>query len=199
MLPDEHLTRRFRWLGVMPLLFFLAQAVHYWQIGQLDHLLWMCNVGNLLLAAGLFLDHPKFIRVAVIWSVPGLFIWWRYVVSEWFGYVTLDWWAVASSTMAHLGGLAVGLVSLRRVRLDRMTWLYAFAWYLAIQFISRLTTPAKLNVNVSHYVYAGWEQEFPSYFKFWLVLTLTVAASLWLLNWGFSKLWPCQAKPLPES
>jgi len=201
MLTNEHSTTqfRFRLLGVLPLSFFLAQTVHYWQINQLGHLLWMCNVGNLLLAAGLFLNQPRLIRVAVVWSVPGLFIWCRYVVMEWFGYARLDWWAVSASTMAHIGGLVVGLVALQRVRLDRLTWLYAFGWYLAIQFISRLTTPPSLNVNVSHYIYAGWEPEFQSYFKFWVALTLVVGACLWLLTWGFSKLWPCQPEAQSQS
>src|SRR5712691_2457202 len=118
----EPLTPRFRLLGVLPLAFFLAQAVHYWRIDQMGHLLWMCNIGNLLLAVGLFLDQPVLIRVAVIWAIPGLFVWARYVVTEWFLYVDLDWGAVASSTITHVGGLIVGLFSLRRVGVDRQAW-----------------------------------------------------------------------------
>jgi len=48
---------QFRLLGILPLTFFAAQAVHYWQINQLGHMLWMCNIGNLLLALGLFFDE----------------------------------------------------------------------------------------------------------------------------------------------
>ena len=73
ILPAEQLTARFRLLGILPLTFFLAQAVHYWRIDQLGHMLWMCNMGNLMLAVGLFLDQPVLIRVAVIWSIPGTF------------------------------------------------------------------------------------------------------------------------------
>jgi hypothetical protein len=189
--PTGPLTRRSRLLGILPLTFFLAQAVHYWQIDQLGHLLWMCNVGNLLLAVGLFLDQPVMIRVAGIWSIPGLVVWWRYVFTEWFHYATLDWYAVMSGTMAHIGGLAVGLLSLRRVRVDRLTWLYAFAWYLAIQFISRLITPAELNVNLSFRVYESWQTRFDSYWKFWLVLTIVGAAILWLTGWFLKRIWPC--------
>jgi hypothetical protein len=192
-LPAEPLTTRFRLLGVLPLTFFLAQAAHYWQIDQLGHLLWMCNVGNLLLAAGLFLDQPVMIRAAFIWSLPGLLVWLRYVVSEWFLYPTLDWSAVTSGTLAHIGGLIVGLLALRRVRVDRLAWLYAFAWYLAIQLVSRLVTPAELNVNVSHQIYEGWQGLFVSYWKFWLVLTIAVAACLWLLGWGLKRIFPCRS------
>lgn len=196
-LPVELLTTRFRLLGFVPLIAFIAQAVHYWQINQLGHLLWMCNVGNLLLALGLFRNRPVLIRVAVIWVVPGLFVWWRYVVMEWFHYAALDWGAVASSTLAHIGSLAVGLLALKRVRADRLAWLYAFAWYLAIQFTSRVVTPSDLNVNVSHHIYEGWQTYFSSYWKFWVVLTVVVAVCLWLLGLVLNKLWPNESAIQP--
>jgi hypothetical protein len=193
-LTTEHLDKRLRLLGILPLLFFLAQFIHYWQIDQLGHLLWMCNVGNVLLGVGLLSNQPRLIRVAVIWSVPGLFVWWRYVVTEWFGYATLDWWAVVSSTLAHIGGLIVGIIALRRVRVDQITWLYAFVWYLAIELVSRLITRPELNVNVSQRIYSGWNGVFQSYLKFWMLLTLAVAVCLWLLTWVFTKLWPCSER-----
>ncbi len=189
-MPDQELSAKFRLLGILPLLFFLAQAVHYWQIDQMGHLLWMCNVGNVMLGVGMLLSKPRLIRVAVIWSIPGLFIWWRFVATEWFGYATLDWWAVTSSTLAHIGGIAIGLVVLRKVRLDRITWLYAFIWYLAVQFVSRIGTRPELNVNVSQQPYAGWETTFSSYLVFWTVLSLIVGACLWILTVGFEKIWP---------
>lgn len=190
--PPDPLTTRFRLLGIFPLTFFLLQAVHYWQIDQLGHLLWMCNVGNLLLALGLFLDQPVMIRVAGIWSIPGLLVWWRYVFTEWFTYATLDWFAVATGTLAHIGGLTVGLLSLWRVRVDRLAWLYAFVWYLAIQFISRLITPADLNVNLSHRIHESWQGRFDSYWKFWVILTIVGAAILWLLGLVLKRIWPCR-------
>lgn len=186
----EPLTLRFRLLGLLPLAFFLAQAVHYWHIDQMGHLLWMCNIGNLLLAVGLFLDQPVLIRMAVIWAIPGLFVWARYVVTEWFHYVELDWGAVASGTLAHVGGLIVGLFCLRRVRMDRLAWLYSFAWYLTMQVISRLVTRADLNVNVSHKIYEGWQGVFNSYLKFWFVLSVATAVVLWVIGLVLSRLWP---------
>jgi hypothetical protein len=181
-LRDAKLTARFRLLGVLPLAFFLAQAVHYWRLGQLGHMLWMCNIGNLVMAIGLFLGQPMLIRVPAMWSIPGVVIWFRYVVMEWglFG----------SSMSAHVGGLIVGLVALRRVRVDRTAWLYCLGWFLILQFVSRLTTPVEMNVNVSHAVYQGWQQIFTAYWKFWLVMTLLVAVGFWLLGLVLNKLWP---------
>src|SRR5260370_10820317 len=66
------LTLRFRLLGFLPVIFFLAQTVHYWRVGGLGNLLWMCNVGRLVLAIGLFLDRRELIRADAIWQIPGL-------------------------------------------------------------------------------------------------------------------------------
>jgi hypothetical protein len=74
---------RFRALGLLPLLFFLAQGVHYWRLNQLGHMLWMCNVGNLLLALGLLIARPLVIRVAAVWTIPGLIMWLLFVVGVW--------------------------------------------------------------------------------------------------------------------
>lgn len=189
-LRPEPLSMRFRLLGMLPLAFFLAQGTHYYQIHQLGHMFWMCNIGNLLLAIGLFSDQPVLIRVAGIWSITGLFVWGRFILPQWFHYETLDWGAVVSGTLAHVGGVIVGFLSLHRMRVDRTSWLYCFGWYLLLQVISRLATAEDLNVNVSHQVYEGWEKSFSTYWKFWIAMTLAVAVCLWSLGWVLNKLWP---------
>ena len=178
-------------MGILPLIFFFAQGVHYWHIGQLGHMFWMCNIGNLLLAVGLFLGQPLLIRVAALWLVPGLAVWYWYVVKP-FGFVL-------SSTLAHIGGLAVAMVALQRVRVDARAWFYALGWYFIVQLLSRFLTPVEFNVNLSQTVQAGWEQTFTSYWKFWLVLTLLVAAGLWGLGKVFSMLWPAPLSDNPHS
>ncbi len=179
-------TLRLRLLGFLPLAFFFAQALHYWRINELGHMLWMCNIGNLLLALGLFFNKPLLIRVAAIWVIPGLAVWLQWVV--------LAWGVFLSSTLAHVGGIIVGMIAIRRVRMERGIWPYALGWYLIIQLLSRLVTPAELNVNVSHSVYAGWEQTFDAYWKFWLVLTLATAIILWVIELLLYKLWPPNAR-----
>jgi hypothetical protein len=172
---------RYRLLGLLPLIFFFAQANHYWRINELGHMLWMCNIGNLLLAIGLFFNRPRLIRVAVIWMVPGLVLW--------FVYVVLSWGMFLSSTLAHVGGIVVGMIALRRVRMDRNSWIYALAWYFAIQLLSRLITPPALNVNVAHAIDPLWQQTFNAYWKFWLVLSLVTIGLLWSLNVLLYKMW----------
>ena len=63
-------TLRYRLLGLLPLLFFILHANYYRETGGLPHMLWMCNIGNLMLAIGMFLDHRELIRAAAIWTIP---------------------------------------------------------------------------------------------------------------------------------
>ncbi|HYW70300.1 MAG TPA: hypothetical protein VE961_04665 [Pyrinomonadaceae bacterium] len=174
---------RFRLIGFLPLIFFGVQFVHYWRFGGLGNLAWMCNVGNLLLAIGLFLYHKELIRATAIWTIPGLGIW--------FWYVWLTGSTAFSSTLAHVGGVIVGMFVLSRVRMDRIAWLYAFVWYLFMQVVSRVITSPEINANVAHHIQPGWENAFTSYWKFWLVMTIVVAAALWAIGMVLSRIWPC--------
>ena len=145
-------------------------------------MLWMCNIGNLVLAIGLFLNNALLIRVAVIWMFPGLAVW--------LVYVALAWGMFLSSTLAHVGGMIVGLVAISRIGMDQTAWRFALGWYLIVQFLSRLLTPANLNVNVAHYVEEGWRQTFNAYWKFWVVLTVLTALILWLIGTALNRIWP---------
>jgi len=171
---------KLRLLGLLPLIFFLAQFIHYWRINELGNMLWMCNIGNLILAMGLFLEKPIPIRLAAIWTLPGLVVWFIYVV--------LTWGVFLSSTLAHAGGIIVAMIALSYYGMDRTAWRWAFGWYLVVQLASRFFTPAELNVNLAHTVQAGWA--FQSYWTFWLVLTATTIVVLWLCGWLLWRIWP---------
>ena len=181
---------RMRLIGLLPLLFFLGQAVHYWRTNELGHLLWMCNAGNLLLAMGLFLEKPLVVRLAAIWMIPGLMVWFLYVVMAWGVFLT--------STLAHVGGLIVAMFVLSRYRMDGRSWLWAFGWYLVVQLCSRLFTPSALNVNLAHAIQPGWEQTFQSYWLFWLTLTVGTAVCLWLSGLLLEKLFSVRGTPHPS-
>ncbi len=170
-----------RLLGLLPLFFFFAQAVHYWRINELGHLLWMCNIGNLLLAMGLFLEKRRVVRLAAIWTIPGLLVWFIYVV--------LAWGVFLTSTLAHVGGIIVAMFALSGYGMDRTAWRWAFGWYLCIQLSSRLVTPPALNVNLSHAIQPGWEGSFQSYWTFWLTLTVITLVVLYLSGLLLWSIW----------
>jgi len=182
------LELRFRLLGILPLIFFLAQTIHYWRYGGMGNLLWICNVGNILLGVGLLLGQRELIRTAAIWTIPGLGIWIRYVLLASGFYF--------STTLAHVGGIVVGLIALSRVRMDRLAWIYAFIWSLLVQLAARLLTSPELNVNLAHRIQPGWENLFSTYWKFWLVLLMVTALVLWLISKVLSLIWP--AAPISE-
>ena len=191
--------KQLRLLGILPLAFFLAQAIHYWQINELGNMLWMCNIGNLLLAVGLFFEQATLVRMAAMWMFPGVAVWCVYVVPTWGVLLTgnfryTDLLGVLASTLAHLGGFAVGMVALRRIRMDSSAWFYAFIWYFVVQLLSRFVTPFAMNVNLSQRIQEGWEQTFSSYLRFWLVLTMLVGAGLWILGRLLKSLWPASAR-----
>ena len=173
---------RMRLLGLLPLLFFFAQGVHYWRVHELGNMLWMCNIGNLVLALGLFFEKPLLVRVAAIWTIPGLLVW--------FFFYVLPWGVFFSSTLAHVGGLAVAALALKSYRMDRHSWRYAFGWTLLVQLISRFFSAPALNVNLAHAIQPGWERTFPSYWTFWLTLIIVTAAVLWLSGLLWRSLWP---------
>ena len=185
LIDGSELSARFRILGLFPLVFFLLHTLYYLRHGGLSYMLWMCNIGNLVLAAGLFLGRPLLIRVAVFWLLPGLPLWIWYIVLRGEGLFT--------SALSHIGGLMMGAIAISKVRADRRTWLHAFAWYLLVQQICRLVTPAALNVNIAHRIYSGWEGVFGAYWQFWLVTTLVAGTGLWIIGIILLKLLPPQA------
>jgi hypothetical protein len=179
---SSRLAIEFRLFGLLPLIFFAAHFLHYLKVGGLANMLWLCHVSSLLLAAGLFLNRPVLIRVATFWMITGLFIWICYVVAggEW----------ILTSLFIHVGGVIVGLVALHIVRADRTAWLYALAWFLLVQQVSRMVAPTELNVNVAHRVYDGMDKYFSAYWQYWLASTMGVAIGLWMLGVTLWKMFP---------
>lgn len=186
------LPLKVRLLGLLPLAFFIA---HFWfyAVAELPHstdnMLWMCNVSNLTLAAGLLFDLKWLTRLSVIWLIPGLPLWLLEVVVH-------GGWLV-TSFLTHIGALIVGLVAMRWVRADKWMWAYAFAWFLLVQQLSRMFTSTEYpfwNVNVAHTIYKGYESAVSHYWQFWVITTLMVAVGLFVLGFILWKLFPPDAR-----
>jgi hypothetical protein len=173
---------RFRLLGLVPLAIYLAHFRYNWSLGNPGNGLWMCHVSNLSLAFGLMLAQPVLIRLAVLWIIPGIPLWIMDMMRT--GQMP------AVTFFSHIGGLAVGLVALARVRGDRWAWLYGIGCYLVVQHLCRLVTRPELNVNVAHTMYYGWDRFFSSYWQYWVFTTATATAILWAVNQALYRLVP---------
>jgi len=181
----------FRLLGFLPLCFFLAHLRYHFLYNTPENMLWLCNFSNLLLATGLFLDLPFLIRIAFLWSIPGVPLWAIDMLH------TGDF--PASTFLSHLGGFAVSLLAMAKVRANRNAWLYALIYALALQQLSRWTTPASLNINVAFRPYYGWEHTFEAYWQWWLFIATTSAVALWLMGLLLWMLYPPPKLPTQKA
>ena len=180
--------KRFRLLGFLPLAFFLAQAIHYWHINEFGQVFWMCNIGNLLLAIGIFSSKHILIRVAAIWMVPGVAVWVVYVVPTWGTLLTRAGKPRSAIWSSFFDARSSGRVfSWDDGIAQESGWMGVpgsthspgISFCNCSRGLSRL---APMNVNVSQQIQAGWEQTFSAYWKFWLVLTLLVGICLFVLG-----------------
>jgi len=174
---------KFRLLGLIPLLLFVARLNNLYNINEIGHILWMCHISNLMLAIALFSAWPFLAQISVPWLLFGLPLW------------ILDITQVGivgglTSFGTHVGGLIIGLIALSKMTYNKKVWIYAFVWYLAVQQICRMITSPELNVNIAHNVYRGWETIFSIYWQYWLVTTISAAIFMWLIGIFFQKLFP---------
>ncbi len=181
-------TARFRLLGVLPLLFFLARVIHYTYIAKTpEQILWSCHISNLMMAIGLFCAWPWLIRIAVFWQILGLPPWVLDMIAN--KDITLI------SIFTHLGGFVVAIITIRQVGAKRGSWIPSLIYFLILQQITRwLTVPGPYtNVNVAHFAYGQWVS-FSSYWKYWVVNTALAAVTLLVIEFVLLKLFPHGAK-----
>ena len=158
-------------LGSVPALLFVAYVTVAAQRGRAADGLWVCHFANLLLALGLFAGSRRVIGLAAALLLAGFPLW---ALDSWRnGEVTLV------SAASHLGGLAVALYALSRVRLSFNPWLAALIVFVALRELCRWVTPEALNVNLAHAAYAGWEDLPGGYAAYWLATTVAAGAALW--------------------
>src|ERR1700690_758733 len=66
---------RTRWLGLIPLLLFLTNALYDAHLGRIADSLWICHVAGLFLAMGILFEMPMVVRVAMVCLIPGIGFW----------------------------------------------------------------------------------------------------------------------------
>jgi len=180
-------TSRFRLLGILPLLFFLARVVEYvFKAKTPEQILWSCHISNLMMAAGIFLCNPWLIRIAAFWQILGL--------PPWIIDMVVSKLVTPVSLFSHLGGFAVAMIALWVVGAKRGSWLPSLVYFLVLQQVTRfLTDPGPYtNVNVAHFAYGGMKSWFGNYWTYWLANTAILAVAMWILDWILAKLFSSQ-------
>jgi hypothetical protein len=175
----------FRWVGMLPVIFFAARFVEYVWIAQTpEQILWCCHVSNLTLGIGILAQHPRSIRISSLWILVGLPPWALDMVLS--GLIT------PVSILSHLGGAVVALVALQRVRVSGSDWWPALFYFLVLQQLSRiLTVPGPLtNVNVAHFAYGPWKDLITIYWLYILVNSILAALLLLTLERILRRVFP---------
>ncbi len=178
-------TLRFRLLGILPLLFFLARVIEYvFKAKTPEQVLWSCHISNLMMAAGIIFCNPWLIRIAAFWQILGL--------PPWIIDMVVSKLVTPVSVFTHLGGCAVALIALWVVGAKRGSWFPSLVYFLILQQVTRLLTEPGpyTNVNVAHFAYGGMKDWFESYWTYWLVNTAILAVALWIMDWIFARLFP---------
>ncbi len=164
---DKHLL-----YGLAAVFFYIIHAGYLIIVGEHYHCIWSCHLGCLLVGAGLVLKSPHIFSMGFFWLFLGVPLWILNVITSREFMVT--------STLSHLGGLTIGLCSLSFMKVPRYFWIMATAGLLILGLFSRLVTPEHANVNLAFRVWAGWENLFPSYF-WYVVMLVAISASVFFL------------------
>lgn len=169
---------------------FLAWAWHHHaSLGLAGEMLWLCHVAAGGLGVGLLLGSAALIRPAALWTVAGILPW------------ACDAWTVSgpphpSGWGVHLGSALVGVLALRRIGAGETTWRPALAAYLAMQVVARFATEPRLNVNLAHAPWPGWQGVLPGgYPGYWALTTLLTGLVLWLLGRFLTRTFPPPGGP----
>jgi len=155
-------------LGLAAVAFYLAHAAESLLRREPENVLWVCNLGTLIVGLALLLGWPTLNAIPTFWIAAGLPLW-IYDLAKGGEFL----W---TSTLTHGGGLLLGLLGLRRLGLPRATWWKATVALIPLIALCRVATPTKLNINLSHAAYPGWETTFPSHLVYILSLFALFAA-----------------------
>jgi hypothetical protein len=169
--------------GLAALACYSAHAIFHLINGRPEDLLWACHLGaalvglGLLVAArsgvrpsssgGLSVSGPVINGIGTLFLCLGTPLWVMDLAGGGVFYPT--------SSLTHLGGLAIGLYGVRRLGMPRGVWWRAIAAMIGLILICRLVTPPQSNVNVAFAVYASAASVFSSHLVY-LAAMLSAAA-----------------------
>lgn len=172
-----------KWLGLVALVGTAIHCGYHLYHHRPWDLLWACHVAAGLIGIGCVIEWPSIVGVGVLWLIVGLPMWILYLATG--GEFT------PTSLLTHVLGLAIGIAFVVARGMPAGVWWQAILGMIALQLMTRWTTPATENVNLAFSVHRGWEGWFRSYAWYWATLTvvfaITFVASEWLLRLIFGE------------
>ena len=164
-----------RLLGLLPLYFFLHTAVFYWGTPEAPHILWVCNISNILMGLGMLLGKQTWTLVGLVWIIAGIPLW------------LIDGFVVTGfeyhSFLTHISSPIIGFYFCRKQGPPSgIIWIYAFIYFVALQILTHYNTPPELNINVSHDSYGPFAGYFPNYTVYYLANAPLLMGYLFLLD-----------------
>jgi hypothetical protein len=167
------LPKEIRLLGLWVLILLLWHHLENVKKGQAGATLWMCHLSNLLLGVGLLTERVFWIQVAILWLIPGLFLWACSVLED---RSSFSW----STCLSHFSGFGAGLYGLTYSPAPSYSvWWVAALWFLGVQQLCRVFTTSTLNVNIAYRMEPGWERLFSTYRGYWYFTTTMAILILW--------------------
>jgi hypothetical protein len=102
------------WLGSVALLCYATHGTFHCLRGTPESLIWMCQLGTLMVGVGLLLRSPVVNAVGVLWLSAGTPFW---IIG-----VSLGSTFLQTSVLTHLGGLSIGLWGAYELGIPRGAW-----------------------------------------------------------------------------
>ena len=160
--------------GALSIAFFLIHAAALAHAGEHYHIIWSCHLGCLIVGIGLLVRQPWLYAIGFFWLTMGVPLWLLNVLTSHEFMLT--------STLSHIGGIIIAVYGLRFIKIPQFAWAAAIAGLVVLGVLTRLATPPDSNVNLAFAVWSGWEDQFPSYFWYVVMLLAIATATFWLLE-----------------
>jgi len=171
-----------RVLGAVALGCWGVHAVDLVLRGETHDLMWICNLAGPVLALGCFARRRLPVGIAVLWLVYGTPLWLLDMASG--GVI------IPTSFVSHFGCLAVGIVTVRAMGWERGAWWKTSVALVAVMALTRVITPPRFNVNLAFAVWDGWEDWFPSYGPYAVLLVTGSAVCFFVVGRLFERVAP---------
>ena len=160
--------------GCLAIAFFLVHAAALLHAAEPYHIIWSCHLGCLIVGIGLLNRLSWLYAIGFFWLTLGVPLWLLNVLTRHEYMLT--------STLSHIGGILIAVYGLRFVKIPRFAWAAAIAGLVVLGMLTRRVTPPDANVNLAFAVWSGWEDRFPSYFRYVVMLLAIAAFTFWMLE-----------------